>query len=154
MVVLDELYRMYSVRLLRYSMHRLRNAQLAEDVASEVWLRAVRYRARSWDWLYRCLRHVLADQFRGTPGLRWQESPLWSDDLIDPESDVERQAEAEIDCERVMARLTAMQRRVMVMVRDGYESGEIATALGTTTGAVKALRHRSRQPMEAEMSSE
>src|SRR6476646_8989036 len=67
---LEQLYDELGVRLYRYFYHQVGNREEAEDLTSEVFLRASRLLDRSRDgasqraWLYQAARTALADYWR------------------------------------------------------------------------------------------
>jgi RNA polymerase sigma-70 factor, ECF subfamily len=144
------LYRKYVQVIYRYIFFRVGDKATADDLTSEVFLRAVqaigRYRDRGKPlsaWLYRIARDRVTDHHRRHA--RRPTAPL-ADDLVDampgPESAMLDQAETAA-LSAAVARLTGDQQDVIYFrFTERLSLEETATATGKTVGAVKALQFR------------
>lgn len=122
----------------------------AEDVAQEVAVRALRYRARFderrglWPWLRRLAERVLLDQ-RAALARR-----VGAGTALDPDASPARAGEAELDADEELAHLLAplarVEREVLLRFhRDGQAVRAIAAALGLPEGTVKSHLSRARR---------
>jgi RNA polymerase sigma-70 factor (ECF subfamily) len=145
------LYERYFDQIYGYLSFRLHSTDEAEDVAGQVFLRALeslpRYR---WTgvpfraWLFRIARNLLVDALRRRA--RRPLEPL--DDLLpdsgrlaDPQEWLVEKVRRE-DALRAVDRLTAAQRHVMALkFAGGLSNAEVAHIVGRSEGAVKALQH-------------
>jgi RNA polymerase sigma-70 factor (ECF subfamily) len=151
-----EIYERYAPQLLGFFVNQLRDAAAAEDMTADVFLEALqaadRFHGNPADlrsWLFRIARNNLIDRIR-----RDRRATL---DTIESASETELaralpsvdpgdEALAALDRERVQEAIRSLspdQREVILLRLGGGLSGpEIATIVGKTTGAVKALQHR------------
>lgn len=142
-----ELYRRYQVPIYRFVLSRLRRREEAEDVTSEVFVKALRSidryqptRAPFWAWLYRIASNAVVDQVR-----RRRES-LALDELperADPTGDVERVVLGRAGSEQiwtVVSRLSRDQRAAVTLrLAEEMPIAGIAGRLSRSEGAVKQL---------------
>lgn len=151
---LAAIYERYSSAIYRYIYYRVGDAELAEDLRAEVFLRMLegigRYEDRGWPisaWLYRIARDRTIDSLRRRykrPQLPLEE---WSDTCDGPESIVDVQLDYE-ELRHHIDFLTETQRQVILLRFMGELSvQEVARQLGRTEGAVKALQHRGLQSL-------
>ena len=149
-----QLYERYFDQVYAYAAFRLAGAADAEDVASQVFLRALEalggYRWQGVPfraWLFRIARNLLTDAGRRaarrpTVGLDAVDGVVAADGwAADPErlalEGATRQALA-----AAVARLTPAQQQVLgLRFVAGLPIAEVARALGRSEGAVKALQH-------------
>lgn len=149
-----QIYDRYAQPLYRYIYFRVGDPDLAEDLQAEVFLRAFesldRYEDRGWPlsaWLYRIARDRTVDVIRRSR-LR-QTVPLesWSGACEGPDHDVVMR----LDCEelwRHLCDLTDDQRQVISLrFLADLSIQEVASRLGRSEGAVKALQHRGLQSL-------
>lgn len=147
---ISALYRRHVQAIYRYIYHRVGDAQIAEDLTAEVFVRAIEglpnYQPRGIPfaaWLYRIAQARIADHFRqkqrtGTIGIEGdlpsgEDSPLA---VVERSFRQERLREA-------INQLTPDQQHVIILkfVED-LSNSEVAQILGKTEGAVKSLQHR------------
>ncbi len=146
-----QLYDMYVERVYRYVYFRVGDDQSAEDVTSEVFLKAWenldRYQLRGTPfvaWLYRIAHHIVIDQYRASRPV----VPLeYAGEVADPVSNgLEVRVENHIrsaNVRRSIQRLTEEQQHVIVMkFIAGFSTEEIARQMGKRQGAVRALQMR------------
>jgi RNA polymerase sigma-70 factor (ECF subfamily) len=161
---LGQLIRRHGPGLRRFAAGMLRNADDAEDLVQEVFLRAWRAADR-YDpdlgavstWLYRIASRLAIDRNRRTTlrrflGLEAAPDPL--DDSPGPEATLAaRQELAQIRAR--LERLPDRQRRALLMrAAGGLSTAEIALALGISAGAVEQLLVRARAGLRATQAGE
>jgi RNA polymerase sigma factor (sigma-70 family) len=126
----------------------------AEDAVQEAYLRA--WRARDgFDgehpraWLYRIATNTAYDQLRRWRGrLSVPLSEAW--DIVDQQSDVERQVSEALAIRIALAQLPAHERVALTMqLYQDRKLNEIAAATGTPVNTVKTHLRRARAHFEA-----
>lgn len=161
-IALGEIYDRYAPRIYKYIYYRLGNADLAEDLTSNVFtkmLEAIQsdkaWRVSFSAWLYRIAHNMVVDHFRRRPKDR--ELPL-DERLVASDIDPEVAAEITLTGERLkkaVNRLTYDQAQVIILkFVEGMSNGDVAKVLDKTEGAVKSLQYRAlaalRRQLEAE----
>jgi RNA polymerase sigma-70 factor (ECF subfamily) len=147
---LGQLYRCYAPGIYGYIASRVGDAAAAEDLTSEVFLRALeglpRFEYRGVPlsaWLYRIAHDRMVDHYRRRA--RRPTLPL-EDDLLPAQEDLSQQVEARLRLEhmgRAIERLTADQQHVILLrFVAGLKLAEVAYVLGKSTDAVKMLQLR------------
>lgn len=150
-----ELYDEHFTRVYAYVARRVGNRVEAEDVTAEVFHHALanlgRYEWRGASfaaWLFRIAANAIADRWRksakeqGTPA---EIDPPSPDDF----AEVERRA----NLFRMVERLPAEQRRVVVMrFVEGKTAEEIGKEMKKSAGAVRQLQFRALENLRARMS--
>lgn len=144
------LYRHYADGIYRYLFYRLGDAEMAEDLTADVFLKMIedlpRYEERGLPfgaWLFRIARARLVDHWR-----RQHRHPTAALEDTETGPYVTREVpEDAIDAsemiERALRVLTPEQREVITLrFLVGMSLEEVARAMGKTVGAVKALQHR------------
>jgi RNA polymerase sigma-70 factor (ECF subfamily) len=154
-----ELYRRHSPAVYRYCLFRVRDAVAAEDLVSEVFLRAVEGLPRYVDrgaplaaWLFRIAHDRVVDHHRRAAN---RPAEALSDHLPDRQPGTEAQAIDRLEANRLtelLAQLTEEQQMV-VQLRfiEGYSIEEAARLMEKTTGAIKALQHRALRQMARQL---
>jgi RNA polymerase sigma-70 factor (ECF subfamily) len=149
------MYQLYAPGLFRFIMASTGNPHTAEDLVAGVFADAIEalpnFRGPAdalGGWLFRIARHDLADHRRSLarhPTDRLDdrlEEAAWAEQAPDPE-DV---AMTNLDAGRVLGairRLSPDQQEVLLLrMGAGLSTTQVATAVGKTVGAVKALQHR------------
>lgn len=149
-----QIYERYAPAIYRYLYFRLGEAELAEDLQAEVFLRMLegihRYEDRGWPisaWLYRIARDRTIDVMRRRRKRQQVPLDLWGGSCDGPEHSVGAQLEFE-ELTRTLDELTSDQRQV-IQLRFLAEMSiqEVAQKLGRTEGSVKALQHRGLQSL-------
>ena len=148
------IYERYSAAIYRYIYFRVGEAELAEDLQAEVFLRMLeglhRYEDRGWPisaWLYRIARDRTIDIMRRRRNRQHVPLEAWGGSCDGPENSVGAQLEYE-ELNRTLNDLTDEQRQVIQMRFMGEMSiQEVASKLGRTEGSVKALQHRGLQSL-------
>ncbi len=143
-------------RVYSYVAYRLGHGPEAEDVTSEVFERAVRYRA-SYDadkgdpvsWLLGIARRVVDDSLAaGTPLTPPQRESPSTEGL-------EAEALRRLGLRAALSRLSDRERD-LIALRYGADlkARQIARLLGATTGAVEVALHRARERLRQELERE
>ena len=153
-----ELYERYRDAIYRYCLSRTGTAHDAEDLTSDVFVKALhsidRYQERGLPFvafLYRIARNAAIDRSRTL------KQPLSVDELLtQPASrqNVEADAMLAVDRSILLAALTKLktEHRDVIVMRfiEGYSALEVAAALGKTEGAVRTLQHRALERLRKE----
>lgn len=146
------LYDQYFAKIYSYVYHRVHNTQLAEDLVSETFYKALanidrfRWQERSFAcWLYTIARNQIVDNYR-------KKTPLLMDDdavkeLVAPDKeDPEVKALQNSAAEELLAAIYTLspdqQDALLLRFREGLRLKEIAEVLGKNEGAVKSLLFR------------
>lgn len=148
-----KLYDEYADRVYSYLYRRVGDAQIAEDLTGDVFVRmleAIR-RGQLWKvsfraWLYRIAHNVLVDYFRSR-GRQWE---LVLDErlvgAVPDESAGERTGLGIWTYEALreaIKELPQTQQTVLLLrFGEGLKAREVAEVLGKSVGAVEALQHR------------
>lgn len=148
-----ELYEAHFERVYAYVMRRVRDRHEAEDVTSEVFHQALANLGRfEWRgvpfaaWLFRIARSAIADRGERSARERGRPAPE-----VEPDPALE-QVEARAELFRLVGRLPADQRRVIVMrFAEDKTIRETASELGRSEGAVKQLQFRALQGLRSLM---
>ena len=145
------LYDRYVDAVYRYVFYRVRNDADAEDLVSDVFMRALRAipryepRVAFLAWLYRIARNAVIDRAR-----RSRTQISFEDALAHPNVDQVVEPDATIlalsDKEAVrdaLAKLTPLQQEVIVLrFVEGYTTHEIADLVGKREGTVRGIQFR------------
>ncbi|MFC2000618.1 sigma-70 family RNA polymerase sigma factor [Chloroflexota bacterium] len=146
--LLAGLYEEYYDKIARYIFVRIHNRSESEDLAGDVFLRALEsldsYQERGvpmHSWLFRIAHNRVVDYFR-KQGKR-KTVPLDTvevADLMNVEETVERQWQVE-RVSQAMAQLTMAQRDVIALrFFSGLSSEEVGKILGKSSGAVREMQ--------------
>ncbi len=143
------LYEQYYDRVLRYVASRVSNRDAAEDLAGDVFVRAVESFGSFKDkgvpvqaWLFRIAHNIVIDHYRRSAHRR--SSPI--DEAMDVASGSDPQAEVEhrLTMERVnamMERLSPAQQEVIALrFMGGLSAEEAGQVMGRTSGAIRELQ--------------
>lgn len=144
---LEEIHRTYYTPIFRFVAQKVSNRQLAEDLASEVFVRlldALRDRTAPNNslrgWLYAVASRVVNDHYRKVYRHQRYEAKL------DPENAVrgmDKGVERQIDLHEALSMLTPEQQDVVALrFGAGLRIQEVAETIGKTEGAVKQLQAR------------
>lgn len=146
-----ELYDRYAARVYGYLYRRVGNAQVAEDLAGDVFVKVLEaiQAKQSWRvsfraWLYRIAHNVAVDWFRSHGSD--EREPIDQYDLEAPTrspGSLVAEAWSQQELLTAMRELTEGQQQVLVLrFGEGLKSREVAEILGKSVGAVEALQHR------------
>ncbi len=148
-VRLEAIFRTHFTDLYRYIYRQVRDAVVAEDLTSAVFLKALRWlqQDRSQEsikgWLYATARSIIADYWRERaqmsllPLEEVEEIPLLSD-----ESD-EQARPLQVRLQHLLAGLSSRERDVLTLrYFQGYSAAEIGQVLGLSANHVRVLQLR------------
>jgi RNA polymerase sigma-70 factor (ECF subfamily) len=147
------IYSQYYPRVYAFLMARVRDSMLAEDLAADVFVNALRaiasYEERGLTlaaWLYRIAHNRLIDHYRRA-GMRVGDSLDEIDDEGSPHQvahdAVDTESHERIDLQQAMERLSAEQQQVIhLRFNEGMTSDQVAQIMRKSEGAVKILQHR------------
>lgn len=151
-----DIYDRYSETVYRYIYFRVNNAQLAEDLASETFLRALRrISSFSWQgrafgaWLVTIARNLVVDHFKSgryrleiaKPDVLGADSPE-----TDPTTSPETAALEKLTNATLLTAVKKLnpdqQECIVLRFLQGFTVAETARTMGKNEGAVKALQYR------------
>jgi len=147
-----ELYERYQPTIYTYIFYRVGDAEVAEDLTADVFVRLVEkihtFQVQDrplLSWLYAIARNLIIDRHRRlerAPSLPLEERLIAEDAESQPAQVAERTLTREC-LAKAMRHLTEDQRQVILLkfVED-RSNAEVAAILAKTEGAVKALQHR------------
>jgi len=157
-----ELFRRLAPRVLQYVRRLVGSAARAEEISQDVFVQMYRFRhryrpeSRLSTWVFTIATNLCLNELRrperqlrvdlwertGQDDGRSDEPPLPDPDAIDPERGAAGR-EMVRALESAVAELPPKQRAALLLSRiDGMAYRDVAEALGTTEGAVKALLFR------------
>jgi RNA polymerase sigma-70 factor (ECF subfamily) len=151
-----EIYERYSDTVYRYIYFRVNNAQLAEDLASETFMRALRrISSFSWQgrafgaWLVTIARNLVVDHFKSG---RYRLEIVKPDVLGADEKDHDPSTSPETAALEKLTNATLLtavkklnpdqQECIVLRFLQGFTVAETARAMQKNEGAVKALQYR------------
>lgn len=151
---LDRLYELYADRLYRYVWYRVRDADLAEDLAAEIFVQVIQsvpaFRISARDtvaifsgWLFRIAHNYLYHFYRRREREETvtlpAERPAETMDLTRLVEDQER----EEALHAAIASLPEAQHEVLILrFWERMSHAEVGKVMGRSEGAVKVLQHR------------
>ena len=162
LIALAEVYDRFSPELYRYAYRLLGDTSWAEDCVAETFSRLLltfqdgkgpKDNLRAY--LFRIAHNWITDQFR-----RRNDLQTSLDETFIPTSDdlTEMEAGRAIELEKVrtaLKKLTPEQRQVIVLkFVEGWDTNEIAAAVGKPIGAVKSLQHRAIEALRRQLIGE
>ena len=144
-----ELYERHFPRIYRFVYARVQDQAVAEDVTSEVFMKALggigRYRDTGWPfsaWLYRIAANTIVDRFRTLHPVEDIDRQFGLSD----DSSLEDEAGRRDDVRRIgslIQALPAPQRTALVLkFQEDMAIEEIAAVMGKSQGAVRVIIHR------------
>lgn len=150
---LSEVYRVLSGPLTAYLRSQVRDAQLAEDLATETFLKLVRgcrrleggpFQIRSW--LYRVAQRNVIDHLRARSRRPDEELTDLPPEELTAEGDPAGTVEDRDTLARIRTALEQLSPDQAEVLRlrliAGLSAPEAAAVIGKTEGAVRALQHR------------
>lgn len=147
------LYDRYVDAVYRYVFYRVRNEAEAEDVTSEVFMRALRaipkYEPRQafLAWLYRIARNAVIDRSRRRATRRQVtfEDALAhpnADQVVNPDEGLLSGSDAAA-VRRAMQQLTPLQQEILVLrYVEGYDTKTISKLVGKRDGTIRGIEFR------------
>jgi RNA polymerase sigma-70 factor (ECF subfamily) len=153
MTDVDRLFRTYNAQLVRYLTRRLGDSDLAEEVAQETFVRAMRQDAIANEraWLFAVATNLLRDAARRQERERKHLTLLAAESRASSE---DADVEAELSVERLRQSATARRalgalgdrdRSALLMKEEGLSYPEIAEALDLSPGSVGTTLARARR---------
>ncbi len=147
----SRLFDLFFERMRRYMYYHTGSLDTADELASELFASALESIGSFQDrggtighWLYGIARNLLYEHFRSEGKV--VREPLDHAPAVGDWSDPESHALDNLDYEdvyRAVDQLPDEQRNVVILrFIEGYRVGEIASIMGKTPGAVRALQHR------------
>ncbi len=154
----SQLYEAYFDRVYRFIFFRVADELLAEDMASQVFLKAwenlSHYRPRGpfLAWLYAIARNAVIDSYRTRKQIISLEEAA---PIVAPDEKLDDRLQLEYDVKRLQAamqHLTQEQQEVITLkfIAD-YDTTQIAREMGKSEGAVRALQMRALQALARAM---
>jgi RNA polymerase sigma-70 factor (ECF subfamily) len=150
---LSEVYRILAGPLTAYLRSQVRDPQLAEDLATETFLKLVRgcrrlqggpFQIRSW--LYRVAQRNVIDHLRARSRRPDEELTDLPPEDVTSEDDPAEAVEDRDTLARIRLALTHLSPDQAEVLRlrliAGLSAPEVACVVGKTEGAVRALQHR------------
>lgn len=152
-------YDEYFPEVYRYVLYRINDADLAEDIASDVFIRLLEAvhakrgpQTNLKSWLIGTASHIIADQMRKKYRHPEDEIPA---SLPDPEPDITAQLdfrEQNRNVKEALLKLTAEQQHVLSLrFGQGYSLEETAYLMNKNVNAVKALQFRALAALQREI---
>jgi RNA polymerase sigma-70 factor (ECF subfamily) len=154
------LYDRYVDAVYRYVFYRVRNEAEAEDVTSDVFMRALRaipkYEPRQafLAWLYRIARNAVIDRSR-RQGARQQvsfEDALAhpnADQVVNPDAGLLAGSDASV-VRVAMQQLTPLQQEILVLrYVEGYDTKTISKLVGKRDGTIRGIEFRALSALRA-----
>jgi len=157
--VIGAVYDQYFTEVYRYVLYRIGDPQLAEDLASDVFLRLLEAARGKWapqtnlrGWLLGTTSHVVNDHLRKKYRRREEEiSDTLPDRRPDPAFEVDQRDQNRI-VNNAYSQLTPEQQHVLALrFGQGYSLEETATFMNKKINAVKALQFRALAALQREV---
>jgi RNA polymerase sigma-70 factor (ECF subfamily) len=152
------LYDRYVEAVYRYVFYRVRNDADAEDLVSDVFMRALRAipryepRVAFLAWLYRIARNAVIDRARRSRTQISFEDALahpGADQVVEPDATILALSDKEA-VRAALAKLTPLQQEVIVLrFVEGYSTHEIADLVGKREGTVRGIQFRALEALRA-----
>lgn len=146
-----QLYDRYVEIIYRYTFYRVRDTAEAEDITSDVFMRALRampsYQPRQafLAWLYRIARNAVIDRSRRQHSQVSFEDALLhpdADRIIDPDATLFAQADA-ATLRHALRQLTPLQQEVIVLrYVEGLDTRAIGKIVGRREGTIRGIEFR------------
>jgi RNA polymerase sigma-70 factor (ECF subfamily) len=155
------LYDRYAGQIYRMVYHRLKDRSDAEDVTSEVFLKALRAiggyspaRAPFWGWLHRIAANAVVDHVRARRGTLSLDVAA---DAQDPATGVEDRVLHRVEVDRAWRAVATLPpaQRTAVALRLGRDLpiADIAGRMDRTEGAVKLLLNRGMAGLRSQLAA-
>lgn len=145
------LYDRHVAAIYRYVYYRVRDDAEAEDITSDVFMRALkampRYEPRQafLAWLYRIARNAVIDRARkGNRQVSFEDALEHPgvDKIVEPDAEILAHSDSAV-LRDALAKLTPLQQEVVVLrFLEGYSTEEIAGIVGKREGTVRGIQFR------------
>ena len=156
--VFGKLYDQYYSQIFNYVLRRVANIEIAQDITSEVFLKALRnLRQFHWrnvpfsSWLYRIATNQITDYFRGgkqemfsleeIPDSITPSNPL-IDEVLEAEEELRRHEDFLLLHENISKLPIKYQDVITLRFFENKQIKEIGEILGKREGTIKSLLHR------------
>ena len=150
MIDADRLFRTYNAQLVRYLTRRLGDSDLAEEVAQETFVRALRQNELQNEraWLFAVATNLVRDEARKDARRRRHlellSAEAKAESVVQPTNELER-AEERALARRAIDALTERDREALLMREEGLDYNEIAEALQLSLASVGTTLSRARR---------
>jgi RNA polymerase sigma-70 factor (ECF subfamily) len=145
------LYDKHVAAIYRYIYYRVRDDAEAEDLTSDVFMRALkampRYEPRQafLAWLYRIARNAVIDRARrGNRQVSFEDAleHPGADKIVEPDAEILAHSDS-VTLRGALAKLTPLQQEVVVLrYLEGYSTQEVARIVGKREGTVRGIQFR------------
>ena len=154
------LYDRYVDAVYRYVFYRVRNEAEAEDVTSEVFMRALRaipkYEPRQafLAWLYRIARNAVIDRSRRQASrqqVSFEDALAHpnADQVVNPDAGLLAGSDASV-VRVAMQQLTSLQQEILVLrYVEGYDTKTISKLIGKRDGTIRGIEFRALSALRA-----
>ena len=154
------LYDRYVDQVYRYAFYRVRNEAEAEDVTSEVFMRALRaipkYEPRQafLAWLYRIARNAIIDRSRRQANrqqVSFEDALAHpnADQVVNPDEGLLAGSDATA-VRKAMRQLTPLQQEILVLrYVEGFDTKTISRLVGKRDGTVRGIEFRALNALRA-----
>ena len=150
---LSDLYDQYVNKIYLYIHHRVGQAELAEDLTGQVFMRMLEAlrSGRGWQtsfsgWLYRIAHNLVIDHYRRRTRTAFVDIEETAHTLAAPDGDPLHSVQSRLDSEHLrtaLSLLTGEQAQVIALrFLEELSISEVAEIMNKTEGAVKALQYR------------
>jgi RNA polymerase sigma-70 factor, ECF subfamily len=153
-----ELYERHFLRIYRFVYARVRDQTVAEDLTSEVFIKALasigRYRERGWPfsaWLHQIAANAVIDRFRTTRPVEDIDRQFGLTDGSSVEDDAGRRDDVRRIGSLVKALPSQQRTAIVLKFQEDLAIEDIAAIMGKSRGAVKLLIHRAVSSIRQEM---
>lgn len=155
-----ELYDQFYSRIFSYVLKRVANVQIAQDITSEVFLKALKNLGQYHkynhvpfsSWLYRIATNQTNDHFRKNnhrmlslevmSGINDSSNPSLEDETLQAEAELKRQEDFLVLHQSISRLPVKYQEVITLRFFEKKQEKEIAQILGKPEGTVKSLLHR------------
>ena len=152
----DQIYERYYPELLRYCVHACGNAAEGEDLAQEVFLKALQNADLFQDlgasqkraWLYRALKNLIYDRYRRTQ-MENAYLEVLEEDAVYVEPGIEKTENS-----LLLSRLSEEDRALFhLRYFEDYNASELAKMFGLPTGTIRSRLSRARKLLKEMLQS-
>lgn len=150
MTDVERLFRTYHDQIVRFLTRRLGDRDWAEEVAQEVFVRALRHEPLTNEraWLFTVANNLVRDEARKDARRRRHLALLREEtreDVVEPEPTSLERSQEQARARRVLDELPERDRVALLMREEGLDYGEIAEALGLSVGSIGTTLSRARR---------